>query len=169
MSNEDILVNLETEAEESVEFEEVLETDEEEKSQCTDEKQVKKWLNVGASLLGVVCSILIIVVGSLCVKGVFVQGECNTGIEVSSGSTEYTFSYTYGGDAYTGMQNASADASNNAAVAARNVEKTNMLVREGLSGINSLKKDLFAIGGWIIISAGVISLCCFLCKTVKII
>lgn len=80
-------------------------------------------LNIFMPILGIIISVLIIVTGVCSISGVFCEyGSLSPVIEnYIPNPTPYklnTSHQQYGGDAYTGIQNAAADASNNAAAVA---------------------------------------------------
>ncbi len=68
-------------------------------------------------IVGMVVSLCAIIISFVLIFGTFTT-ETNSGSSASTTSTEYAY---YGGDAYTGIQQAAADASNNAAAAAKSV------------------------------------------------
>lgn len=121
-------------------------------------KPFKKFLTKrNICLSGIISSVVVIVLGIIVMCGAFGNEIISSG-EFSSGTTDYTSHITYGGDAYTGMQNASADASNNAAVAAENVVITNGLVYDVVQGINALQNIASGALGMLIFVVGLIGL-----------
>ncbi len=112
------------------------------------------------NLAGIISSVVIIILGLASMCGVF-GDKIATTEEFSSGVTDYTSHFTYGGDAYTGMQNASADASNNAAVAAENVVITNNILYDAVQGINALQRVVSGTVGVLILAVGIFGLCYF--------
>lgn len=115
-----------------------------------------------ASMIGIISCALIIIFGIVFTMYGLLGSKINTSQTFSSGLTTYTNHNKYGGDAYTGMQNASADASNNAAIAAENVEITNRLVYDTIKGINTMHNSILITGGVLIFSVGLIGLCYFI-------
>ena len=106
-----------------------------------------------AAIVGVVCGIVVLVFGIIVFTGMLYNGPIGN----SAGETEYTSYSWYGGDAYTGIQQAAADASNNAYAVAENVVLSNSY----LSSISELLSKLF---GALIMSMGLITICLFAYK-----
>ena len=90
------------------------------------------------ALFGMIASALAMLVGLLLLSGVFIPDKAKNYGTVSISSydvneagllrTIESSHSAYGGDAYTGMQNAASDAANNARVAAENSKITNKLL-----------------------------------------
>lgn len=112
------------------------------------------------AIIGILCSIIPIYFGieALDCKDVK-KATCNE--STIGGSTTYTSYSYYGGDAYTGMQHASADASNNAAVAAENVQVANNYLDSILDSQNNTAETMSKLFGFVLISFGAVSVCYF--------
>lgn len=124
----------------------------EEKSEAEKEmpkKSTKRTPKETVLISAIVMSCIIVVTGVLTFSGVFGNGR-----RYGSASTVKTSYEFYGGDAYTGMQQASADASNNAAAAAYNAGTIGYY----LADMMNMNARLF---GLVIIGLGMISGCYF--------
>lgn len=113
------------------------------------ENNTKRTPKETALISAIIMSCIIAVVGVLAFFGAFGGGQ-----RYGSASTVKTSYEFYGGDAYTGMQQASADASNNAAAAASNVAITSYY----LADMMNMNSRLF---GLVLIGLGMISGCYF--------
>lgn len=74
------------------------------------------------AVAGMVCGAIILFMGLLSMGGAFYDGS--DGATTVSSTTHSSYEW-YGGDAYTGIQQAAVDASNNAKAAAENITLTN--------------------------------------------
>ena len=106
------------------------------------------------SLIGVVCCLIIIILGITTASGNYTRTvACTEGARFSE-EPEYTFYSYYGGDAYTGIQHASADASTNARIAAENVAISNKYLSCILSAINYNSRTVSSLVGIVLIAFG---------------
>ena len=105
------------------------------------------------AIVGIVCGCIILVFGIIAFSGVLYTSYG------TAGSTEVTDTCYewYGGDAYTGIQQAAADASTNAGIAASNIVITNII-------LNRMIDAMSKIMGLFLISIGLITICRFLYK-----
>lgn len=105
------------------------------------------------AVTGIVCGCIILVFGIMTFSGVLYTSYG------TAGSTEVTETYYewYGGDAYTGIQQAAADASTNAGIAASNTVITNII-------LNRMMTSISRIMGLVLISMGLMTICGFLYK-----
>ncbi len=123
----------------------------------------KNKLKTILSAVAVVCSLVVFMLGLVkMVIPVEVKRESITQTEGVTTDTHYSY---YGGDAYTGMQQASADASNNAAAAAQNVAILNKNLGPVIDAVGNNAK---AVGnavndaaGMVMIGMGLIGACYF--------
>ena len=117
-------------------------------------------------IIGIIASAIVILFGILTSFGVF-NSNINAYGSTSAGTTTTTSHKAYGGDAYTGIQNAGADASNNAAVAAENIKLTNELLKDSIEGYNLLQQSVSSSVGMLIICFGLIGGGYFTCGLLK--
>lgn len=103
---------------------------------------------------GVIASIIVVFFGLMMIFGAFTKNIHITKKTSSDSTTITDYSY-YGGDAYTGIQNAGADASNNAKAVADNVALTNAILVESAKGYNVIQNALGDCLGLLIVSLGV--------------
>lgn len=106
-----------------------------------------------AAIIGVVCGCIILVFGVLSFSGTLYTSYGTAG-ESNIEETSYCW---YGGDAYTGIQQAAADASTNAGIAASNVQITNFI-------LNRIITALGKILGLVLVSMGLMTICKYLYK-----
>ncbi len=119
-----------------------------------------------ASLLGMVSSIIIAIMGIATMCGMF-NYELTLPGELKRGATVTSRYYSYGGDAYTGIQNAAAEASTNAAAAAINVDISNNLIQLGLVYMYSFHQTVTKAVGLLITSIGILGFFYFSLKRKK--
>ena len=101
---------------------------------------------------GMISSIVVVILGVIMLLGIFKTTIIiDTPSSYQTTSTSYSF---YGGDAYTGMQQASADASNNAQAAAENVAGTNKILAKSADGYNGIQNTVSGCMGLLTIALG---------------
>ena len=108
-------------------------------------------------MMSIVCGVVILILGFLTYGSNLRTYNIGTGSE----STSYTSYEYYGGDAYTGIQQAAADASNNAGIAAENIVTTNTYL---MAILNSIYRPV----GLVLIALGLITICNYLYKLTEI-
>ncbi len=115
------------------------------------------------SLVCIICCLSIVVVGILTSVGTFYTPDYSSDIAGVSGTT-YTSHKAYGGDAYTGIQQAAADASNNAAAAAYNVGIAVDHLEDVKKAVNNQGEMTHTATGIVIVAIGVVGTCYFAMK-----
>ena len=100
------------------------------------------------SIVGIICGAIILIMGLVSMAG----APYDETATVAAKSTTYTSYEFYGGDAYSGIQQAGADASNNAAAAADNIA----LVNNYLIELSNLMSKLV---GYLLIAFGLMTIC----------
>lgn len=122
-------------------------------------KKTKKTINKSfiVAIMGIACGVVILALGFITYESNLRTYKARTGPE----STSYTSYEYYGGDAYTGIQQAAADASNNAGVVAENIVTTNTYL---MAILNSIYRPV----GLVLIALGLITICNYLYKLTEI-
>lgn len=119
------------------------------------------------AMVGAIAGIVIFIGGILTIFGAFRIKDEDLQRHKSVKSEISTLHQTYGGDAYTGIQNAAADASNNAKMVAENVAVTNKYLEDVensmMNVVRSAKNEVRA-DGLMLIGMGAFMFCYFALK-----